>query len=553
MKKIVSFPVPQWITVLLLAAVAILCYIPFSSLGFTCGDDLENYLITRQGWAYCWEHAQQLAAQQGRFYFLLAHPCYDLAWAIDDWGYTHALQYGTLLLSYLLFSRLLMLLFRSQPLAYLVLLLLVILTPITANNHMPFMAYPFVFAFSCSLMWGALIQYLRYCRETKRWRLLLSALLFFAAALFYETYILFILLLCLFIVARYWRKEGFLSMWQSRSFYTELLTYVGVILIYMLLYIGYRAYQLHLNPEAAFYAGASVSDQFSWAHFFRILGRCTRIVLPMQNFHYYHEVCTLNYPGEGAVDSALFALTHAPLRVYILALLVGVVGYGMVRGLQLQRWTLETLLWAIAIAIGVSFLAHTLIGITPKYNNEWYLWMRGYVTSYFSYFGITMAVALLGVLMLWLLRSHTKLLQWAYLGIAVVLMVMTIIVGYANENLSREWQRSESRFDEIDRLSSEGLFQSLPTDAILYTEDLYSSSVWGSTLTKENDYIDQYIVMRSGRTLQCANSKEQFELLCSQSPQSPIYHIQQIEMPQTAQVEVSIQPMSKSFNNEINN
>lgn len=532
---------PLW---MLLALVALLCYTPFSHIGFTCGDDLENYLITRQGWDACWEHAKWLAGQQGRFYFLIAQPCYDLAWAIDDWGYTHALQYGMLLISYLLFARLLQMIFHSRPLTYLTLLLLIVQTPITENNHMPFMAYPFVFAFSCSLMWLALLQYVRYCGNAKYKHLIFCALLFFAASLFYENYILFLAFLMLFNLLRWWRGKGFFAMWSSRKFYTEQIPFVSVIVIYAALYLSYRSYQMHINPDVAFYSGASLSDQFSLPNFFRVLGRCTRTVLPMQNFERYHEVCTTNYLGYGAIDSKRFALTNASTRVYVVALAVGLLIYLLLGRIRTERWSLRSILCVMGIAIVWAFFSHTLIGITPKYNNDWYCWMNGYVTTYYSFFGIILSMIMIGLLLVKLFSQRRLLAMGVRLGLALLMMVFVIIGGYANENLSHEWQRSQSRFFEIDRLHSEGVFQSLPRNAILYTEEFYSSSAWGSSLTKEYDFIDRYIRMRTGLYFDCAHDEQHLNELLSHYPPAPLYQLKQEELPHTARVVVSIYHVS---------
>ena len=532
---------PRWLLPVLTALVAVLCYVHFSHMGFTCGDDLENYLITRQGWGACVEHAQGLAAQQGRFYFLVAQPCYDLPWAVDDWGYTHVLQYGMLLVSYLLFARLLLVMWGSQPLAWLTLLLLIVQTPITGNNHMPFMAYPFVFAFSCSLMWVALTQYVRYCQKGDRWRLWLGSALFFAAALFYETYVLFLALLCLFAVVRHWRRDGFVAMWRKGDFYGELLPFVTAGLCYVALYVAYRSHQLHLHPDAAFYTGASMSDEFSVAHFFRILQRCTQIVMPMKNFLLYHTECTVNYFGDNAADSVLFALRHASARVYVVAVVAGGLLYWLMERMEVGRWSVRRIVAVMGVALAAAFLSHTLIAVTPKYNNDWYAWMQGYVTSYFSFFGIVLVLAMLAVLMLTLFRDKPVLDRWARLGMVGVAMCVLVVEGYTNENLSHEWQRSQSRFEEIDRLHDEGAFLALPEEAVVYTGELYASSVWGSSMTKENDFIDQYIRMRTGLDLHCANSQASLESLREQHPDAPVYVLRQVEPPRCACVEVSLE------------
>jgi hypothetical protein len=51
----------------------------------------------------------------------------------------------------------------------------------------------------------------------------------------------------------------------------------------------------------------------------------------------------------------------------------------------------------VLVAVGAllfAFGSHLVIGLSEKYNAEWNDWIIGYVTSYFSYFGVMTAIVL---------------------------------------------------------------------------------------------------------------------------------------------------------------
>ncbi|MDE6515554.1 MAG: hypothetical protein K2L03_05890 [Bacteroidales bacterium] len=502
-------------TMVIWGLVIILALIPFFRVGFTTGDDLEYYLTGLQGFRYWLTDADFYAKSQGRFFFYLK-PLGNIPYLIDNFYFTRFVQYLSLLASYGFFAYFIFKVFKSRNLSLILLLMLIAWMQVTFNHHIPTISHPFVFSFSFILCISACLSFIRYT-ETARYGLVIrSAALFFIAALFYENYLLLLGFFGLYILIRNIRKHSFAGAFKSKQLYKEICPFMASGLLFVIIYY---AFQLFYGTQ---YRGNAMPDHFSFSHFCQILWHCTTIVIPAMNFRMEQWTMAFNSPLLGGYTPGLiFALTHAPVYVYIFAVLscllfanylkpdTAIPGRKIVNG--------------IIVAVLLSFFVHTLIGIAEKYNSEYYSWMRGYITSYYALFGITLALALgLFGTVQWG-RKHKRLYPVIYGGAIGLMFCTVVLTGYANDHISREWQRSQNRFAVLNELAKSDYFKNIPDGAILYGPDLQYSLNWGIHINRQPYIIGRYFNVISGKNYFYETTPDELYATAEAHPDAPVF------------------------------
>ena len=519
-----------------IAATALLTLLPFFSVGVTTSDDLQ-YLNTAQ---YSWKHwmadAKIYAEGAGRFYFYVTKVFYYVPYLIDSFAYTKAVQYITLMACYCLFAYLVYRLFHSRNLALLTLLLIIFDTTLTPNNHIPTIAYPFYFSFSIIIFITALLLYINYTERGGYWRVILSASLFLVAYLFYETYLLFALVFGALVVVRHLRRNG-ARLLSSRDFWRETVPYILTALLYVGCYWGYRQWLLATMTDKTFYDGAAFSmETFSIDGFFKVLWRCTRAAFPGESFFENRWLLVENSQLIAGHRNNLWqVLTHAPAIVWVNALLQGVLMWFLTRPGGFKTLRGRRILCGIAISIFVAFFAHTLIGIATKYNLDWCNWMRGYVTTIYSILALMLALALLIAAIILISRNHILQLAIRIL-LCTITIILSVAVGYTNHHISREWSRSQHRMKLIDMIGKSNYFDTLPADAVIYTEELRNTSGFAYDVSKGGD-LENYINRRAGRSFHYVTDSTG---LAGVPADKPLYYLHAIETKKACELLVSI-------------
>ncbi len=493
-----------------------LALIPFFRVGFTTGDDIESYLIRLQGFSYWLTDAASYAKEQGRFYFYL-NPLGNIPYLIDNFYFTKIVQYVSLLSAYGVFVYFVFRIFRSRVLSLVLLLALIVWTQITFNHHIPTIAYPFSFCFSFILCLSACLLFIRYT-ETMRYRMVIySALLFFITFCFYENYLLFLGVFGLYVLVRNIRMRSLKKVFKTPQLYKEIVPYLLSGLVYIVIYLSFQHFY---SPN---YTGTLIAESFSFSHFCQILWHCTTVVLPALNFFRELPILTFGHPG-GLIAHIGYALTHAPIRVYMEAVAACILFVYYIRREDVKI-PYSKLIAGIVISIVLSFFFHSLIGITEKYNADWYKWMRGYTTSFYAIFGITLAI----LLSLFAILQKIKPYKWLYRTIvtgASTLMFATIILtGYANEYISRDWQRSQNRFFLLDELAAGGYFENIEENSIFYGADLQNPCYSAAQITKADHIIGRYIQIKSGRSYFYESCPEDLYKTAAQHPSAHIYRL----------------------------
>lgn len=511
------------------AATAVLTLLPFFHVGFTTSDDFQYFNTAQQNWDYWMMDAEAYAHGAGRFYFLITKIFYYVPYLFDSFVWAKFVQYSSLLACYLLFTYLVIRIFKSQRLGALTLLLLIFNTAIDSGRFCPPTAFNFYFHFSFLLFMLGVLLFLNYTERKGYWRVIISAILFLCAYLFYETYLIFALLFCAYILIRNWKQFGFVNMLKNKQLYQELIPYFIVSVAYVGCYVGYRQYLVRTIPDFHLYEGAALSANFSLSHFFRIIYQCTIYTLPGRIYSLDTAMVAENSLFiAGHYDNLFFILTHASAVAYINALIQCGILWFLTYKTDFQKLSWKKILIGILVALVFAFSAHTLIAIADKYNADWYRSMKAYVTTFYSYFGMMLAIALVVGASLKAVSSAT-VKKIIVLGWCVLLFGFSIVNTYTNEHLSRAWERSQNRMTVIQLMAQDGFFEIIPEGALIYTEALHHTSDLGFSICNNTFDLEKNINWRAGKNFSFSQDLQTLFNDLTSKQEAPLYFIQAVE------------------------
>lgn len=518
----------RWFLVAFVATV-ILSLVPFFRIGFTTSDDVQYFVTAQQSWQYWLMDHQVYAQHQGRFYFLITKFFYYIPYLADNFFLTKTIQYATLLACYALFSYLVFRIMKSRLFAMMVMLVLVFNTCVTRMSYfIAVTSYPFYFTFSFILFLCGVLLLVKYYQSARRhkWNPVWAGILFFVAALFYENYLVFIVLVSLYILLRHIRRDGLLHMWSQSSLYREIIPLAVAVVAYVAIYVGYRHWVESSMPDLALYGGAMMSGEkdFSWHKFFKVVNRCTFVTLPGQNYFQSKAFIADNSLSlRGFHNNPWYVLTHSSPAIIINALLQAGLMLFLLRNIDARRWSWRRLAFVFVAALTFAVSANVLIAMTPKYQG-WSDWLRGYVTSFFSYFGIALAMAVL-IAMTLKVVGDSRIIGWIRGFWTFMIFFFALLISFANEHLSREWQRSQNRFVVIDEMAEQGYFDTLPDNALLYTEGLHQLSRTAYSICEGTNDIENYINLRAGRKFTYAIDSTQLAEKMEEKPDASLFVI----------------------------
>ena len=453
---------------------AIITLLPFFQVGITNSDDCLYFNTAHKDWQYWLKDSKIFAQGAGRFYFLFTKYFYYIPYLIDNYAWTKAMQYLPLMGCLLLFAYIIYRIFKSRRLGALTFLLLIFNMSVGYESFSVPTAFPFYFPFSFFIFLSGILLFILYTEKSGYWRVLVSALLLFISFLFYENYLVFTLLFCGCILIRNWRHSGFINTLKSKSFYREMVPYIAVLVLYMVCYVGYRHYLIRTIEDLNLYDGATIAHHFSLANFFTILCNWTFYTLPCRTY-WFENVQELLAENSSLLSghhhNLFYILTHAPALAYINALLQCCILWFIIRKADFKNLSWTTIAIGVVSAMLFAFSAHILIAIAEKYNSTCAYGIHTYVTSFYSYFGMMLTLAL--IISASVKICSAKCVRHAVAAVwCVLLCIGAILSYYTNDLLSKEWKKTQNRITVTGLISQNSTFAKIPGNALIYSPDV---------------------------------------------------------------------------------
>jgi len=518
-----------------------LTLLPFVKIGLTNCDDVEFYLHGLMG-----ATAREVYAQAaGRFYFLITKPLYNVAYFIDNFYLTKTIQYGCVLLSFVLFAVVVKKIFKQTAFALSVFLLLFVFLTVTPNYFIPIIALPVYFTLSFSIFLLSLLLLIKYYETNRYKHLVFSVILVTLALLFYENYLMFILFVVVFILAKNISGQG-KAFLKHKKTYKEIVPFIFISLAYVAVYYLYR---WHVQTENGFYVGTTIAKDFNFDHFLKFIWNPNQMALPTYAYHYSQECISANSLLVTGHQHNFWYILRNSQAVSIVNALIQCFLFCILFSKMKPDISWEKVgIGALTVSVFI-FAVNFLLAITVKHNTMFY-GMSGYVTTYYSYFCITLFILFLAYAC-FKLSYRNKYIRASVIAVFALLFFCTsIIISYNNDHLSRDWQHAHSAHLMMEKLIEENAFDKIPDGAVIYTDNYYQSvsKLEKGLYTLHPNFWTSYIHIKTKRYLPIYAKFESLKNRVQENPQQEIYHLTKYETQKSLDV---LLVLSKVNNNSI--
>jgi hypothetical protein len=496
--------------------IAIITVYPWFNTGLSCGDDMATYIITRFGKVVA--NAKDLAELHGRFQYLFTLPIQSLPFVWDSIVIIKLFQVLPIVLALFLFNRVVRYSTGSQDLSALYVLLFLVTAQVSRHTSL-FLNYPFCFSFSFSLLLCSYLLLMRYQQTKKYWILLVSALIYAIGLLFFEAYLVFLAFVTLFVIYRNVQagEKGFKLVKKAGL---QILPYLVVVICFLVVYVLYR--QSHPSQ----YDGNKMSEGTAIIKsFFLVLWRLSTTAFPLTVYDSTKYLFAMKSEiADGFRNVVPYLIANARIEWIVKGVLVfGLAYYLLVR---MPKTAYRTILVGMLAAVLLTFSPHFLLALTVKYI--FYVTtqgMLGYVTTFFSLFGIVLFLSFLTVLLLNLTGPFTVLRHLTALVFSIGLVLCGFLTDFSNYYITRDVERASVRLYAMDELVKSDLFKAIPQYSNMAGTDLWiNPSTQAGGLTVQNFEWTYYIGAKSGLSQFVYNNDSIFLSKVRES-QAPCYKI----------------------------
>ncbi len=330
---------------------------PLLKVGIVTGDDL-GYML----WPF--DHfgsdAKAYAEGTGRFYFLITLWIYKIPYLVDSQVFFYTMLILPIVSSFGLFVWLMKRIFQNEQVAILSALIACSIFQIS-GGHSATAAYPFYFSFSFSLLILSFHFLLNYIRGGKYRFLLISSVILAITTVFYESYLVFYILVFVFVVSQY-KLQEILSRKILKKITKELFPFIFWGSAYLVVYY------LYYRSCPAQYGGNTFSAEFEFSLFAKAIGNMAFYALPLSSLFDYQFFLT-EYAMEVRQTENLICLifSQASITAYIKAIISVIVLVYLMNYLNF-KFKKNYFVYIGIIALIFIFLPHLPLALSEKYS-----------------------------------------------------------------------------------------------------------------------------------------------------------------------------------------
>ena len=502
---------------LIILIIAIITFFPLFGTGIGSADDMANYLNTRFGKEFI--SARFLAEMSGRFYYLVVGIFHNLPYEIDDMFVIKMFHILPICLCIFLFYRIVLILTQSKEVASLFVLLFFVVAQVSRHTSL-FVTYPFYFTFAFALILTAYLLLFKFQKTTKKRYLIFSVLLFGVGLLFYEVYILFIGFAAL-SVFYYNYREGKRGVTYLKHVTLQMLPYILVVVGYGIAYIVYN--QIFPSQyEGTKMGGASVTP----ASFFLVLWELSYTAFPLTVYDSLREF--FGYKSElvdGYRDIVPYLFAHAHIEWLIKSILVFCLSIFLLARIPKVKYSI--LLIGFVLSVMFTFFPHIPLALTSKYT--FYVTtqdMQGYITTFFSVFGVVLFLAILCSFILNFTKSHTIPRYILTVGISSALVICSFLTDFSNYYVTQDIHQANIRMRVVDEMIKTDTFKSIPQSSNIYAAQLWENPFYMAGGVTEQGFLWTYYIMGKSGIFQNMIRDPKTFLDLTRNRQDPCYRIE---------------------------
>jgi len=515
--------------------IIIVTFYPLFLSGFGCPDDLNNYFVLKGGSIS--SNKQFLAELAGRFYYLIIHPMYLVPYISDNPVVIKLFHHIPLIAGFILFAIILFRLMHSKELSFFYFLVFLVIAQASRHTSL-FLTYPFFFTFSFDLLLLSFLFLLNYFKNSGKYNLFLSVFLFTAGLLFYESYLLYLIILAIMIFA-FRSKKGENILQVLKHSFMIFLPFLVVGILYVAAYLIYRIY------HPSHYTGTSFDlNNLTLSNFFSAIWKLSITSYPLTVFT---ESGTLFTEKSelilGYSPVVLKLILNARIEWIIKGICVAITGFILLAGIA--RIKFKTLLAGILLSVLLIIIPAIPMALSVKYI-EYTLQheMRGYVCTFFSLFGTVLLISILIGYLINLLNFNFLLKRIMILLSAVCFFTFSVLTDFTNYSIAKDFRSDNLRLYALDELMKTDTFLSIPPYSFFYTKDLYNSiSISAGGLIQQNFdwgyymFIKTHVPQQSFRNYKDINVNNQDSI-------KPIYYLSMLQAEKSEEIMLVLAKMA---------
>ncbi|NCA76287.1 MAG: hypothetical protein EOM90_08130 [Alphaproteobacteria bacterium] len=497
--------------------IAIITFYPLFGTGIGSADDMANYLNTRFGKEFI--SARFLAEMSGRFYYLVVGLFHNLPFEVDNMFVIKMFHILPICLCIYLFYRIVLILTQSKEIASLFVLLFFVIAQVSRHTSL-FVTYPFYFTFAFALILTAYLLLFRFQKTKKKRYLIFSALLFGVGLLFYEVFILFFGFAALSLLYHNFREgnRGFIFI---RKTSLQLFPYVFMIICYGLAYVLYS----HFHPSE--YAGTTMGGgNVTVATFFQVLWKLSYTAFPLTVYDSLREF--FGYKSElvdGYRDIVPYLFAHTHIEWLIKSILVFCLSIFLLARIPKVKYSL--LIIGFAFSVMFTFFPHIPLALTVKYT--YYVTtkeMQGYLTTFFSLFGVVLFLAILCSFILNFTKCYTIPRYLLTVAISCALVLCSFLTDFSNYYVTQDIHQANIRMRVVDEMIKTEPFKSIPQSSNIYAAQLWEHPFYMASGVTEQGFLWTYYIMAKSGILQNMIRDQKAFLDLTRNKQDPCYRIE---------------------------
>jgi len=408
---------------------------------------------------------------------------------------TKLFHHVPILLSIILFGMILYRLSRSVELAFLFTLIFLSVTQASKHTSL-FLDYPFYFTFSFSLLLISFLCLLRYLETSRKYQLILSVLLFTLGLIFSEIYLVYLVIYIIF-TGIHLSHAGSPFIARLKKTVLILLPFIGVTLVYVVVYFLYRTY----HPSQ--YIGTMFeSKNLTFTGVLSTIWNLSYASYPITMFEENRQLLSVKSElVSGHSPIVLYMILQARVEWLIKGICVAVVGFILLD--SVGRFNYRFLLAGSGWSVLLIFLPQVPLAFTVKYLLYVTGGMKGYYPTFFSLFGTGLLICLLLAYLVNLLNFNRLVKRGVIFFLSAGLFVLSVLTDLNNYTMAQDTRQANLRLYAMDELMKTSSFQLIPSQSTFYTRDLYRNVSFNNRgLTEQNFSWGQYMTVKTGREYQ---------------------------------------------------
>lgn len=482
-KKIEFIDKEKFMINFLLFIIYLIALYPLTKIGFTVSDDMDNFLFSNEILTPL-SYGYSLSIRLSRFYNIFTAWVYFIPYIIDSTLYFDIIFILPFVACFILFVRLLHRIYNNYSITLLSSLFIASFFQIV-GFHSITTAYPFYFTFPFCLVLLSFHFMLSFYENKKFYFIILSAIILFFSALFYESFLSYFFIA---IIISIWKNNLLHNKTKQNinKVLKELTPFIILLSIYLIAYLVFRS----LNTVE--YWGSKIPKDLSFLKALKTATQLGFYSLPLKVYSEYKDllnVYSLSFNN-------IFSIFQIDLIYYIQGIIISGLSFYTLN--NYKKIESKKLFYFFLVGICLYYLPLLPLCISSKYfDNDIY----NYVPTFLSLFGVVVSIASL-VLFILNKTQRNKIICIIYISlVSISIFYISILTNKTNNIVAKDLEYSNYRLKIVTDIFKNDLTKDIKNTPICLEQANQTTSTMGKWITGQEFSWNKYIKRVSSKDI----------------------------------------------------